>query len=1061
MSQSVQTTSYTVTSRIPTSPEASALGKFGDIPVGLYTGVPNITIPLYTIKVKDFELPISLSYNSSGIKVEELAPNTGLGWALSAGGSISCSVNGKPDFFAGGIAAPTSGDDIAPQYLLSPEALAYDYSADGGGAAYRFAKRAADGTADTQPDLYYYNLPGGSSGKFYTDLQRQLHPIPFSAIKIIRNGDSFYIIDEKGVKYTFGAGESSIGTSNCSTAPTNATLLLTQIELPDHNTITLNYLPAISYSYHIQASKSRNVLQPGNYGGSIKDCYADSSYVTVSSQRLSSITSSLGDRVDFIYNTNRIDLSGTQSLDVINISNTQHLINSYAFSYDYFTSGIGPNMDTKRLKLVSITRQDGARYAFNYNEAITIPNRMSYAQDHWGYYNGKVNNTTLYPVEYDYGFMSGADREVDTAYSQTAMLKQITYPTGGYTKFIYEQNDYYYVGDEKTYTTQSYNAYGQDNQNITTSFSIPVGTTVVSATAHFDDGSGTSSGGGIGSDPADRSTTITLSGDNGFYQTFYNGLSPTGSLGVSLTPGNYTISVNASSTANGAYCTVDVTTSQSQAVAKNKFLGGLRIKNLITNAGANSPDEVKQFVYRQKAFPDRSSGNINFVPTYTTSFSNVWYDSAMTTGGETDCTVYGNPHYTNYWKQASGSVYPLGSIKGGSVGYTFVTVLNGATGQNGKTESTFTFTPSYGGSQSAPSVPVNDNDWKNGLLTNEVHYRNQTGQFQPISKTQNFFSIQPESTFWNSHYDPTTYQSNDYLRGRGLSIIYKKPEMMCGLALYPAIFLVNDYRLVSEWVRQDSSRNVNYVYNSANQVDSTATSKLLTYNNPAHLLPNVSTSKTSAGTITTVTTSYPQDFPQGTSPAIDSLVARYRINTSLKTLINRNGVTQTSVTQYRNWSNTILEPEFLQSGYGTQPLENRMQFYGYDDHGNPLSQSQVGGSRDTYVWSYSKKYPILEIKNASYEDVQTAYGASALETLSNLASPSKVQIDALVATLKTQLPASLISSYTYDPLVGMTSSTDAKGMTTYYEYDNFQRLMNIKDKDGNILKHFDYHYQNQ
>jgi YD repeat-containing protein len=52
-----------------------------------------------------------------------------------------------------------------------------------------------------------------------------------------------------------------------------------------------------------------------------------------------------------------------------------------------------------------------------------------------------------------------------------------------------------------------------------------------------------------------------------------------------------------------------------------------------------------------------------------------------------------------------------------------------------------------------------------------------------------------------------------------------------------------------------------------------------------------------------------------------------------------------------------------------------------------------------------------------------------------------------------------MTTYTYSPLTGMSSSTDAKGEITYYEYDNFQRLMNIKDKDGNIIKHIDYHYQ--
>jgi YD repeat-containing protein len=55
----------------------------------------------------------------------------------------------------------------------------------------------------------------------------------------------------------------------------------------------------------------------------------------------------------------------------------------------------------------------------------------------------------------------------------------------------------------------------------------------------------------------------------------------------------------------------------------------------------------------------------------------------------------------------------------------------------------------------------------------------------------------------------------------------------------------------------------------------------------------------------------------------------------------------------------------------------------------------------------------------------------------------------------------MMTTYTYDPLVGMTSSTDEKNQVTYYDYDNLMRLMSIRDKDGNIIKHIDYHYQGQ
>ena len=73
----------------PPSPNAASLGQYGDIPVSYYTGVPNISIPLYTINSGEIKLPISLSYHSSGIKVTQEASWVGLGWALNAGGVIT------------------------------------------------------------------------------------------------------------------------------------------------------------------------------------------------------------------------------------------------------------------------------------------------------------------------------------------------------------------------------------------------------------------------------------------------------------------------------------------------------------------------------------------------------------------------------------------------------------------------------------------------------------------------------------------------------------------------------------------------------------------------------------------------------------------------------------------------------------------------------------------------------------------------------------------------------------------------------------------------------------
>jgi YD repeat-containing protein len=54
-----------------------------------------------------------------------------------------------------------------------------------------------------------------------------------------------------------------------------------------------------------------------------------------------------------------------------------------------------------------------------------------------------------------------------------------------------------------------------------------------------------------------------------------------------------------------------------------------------------------------------------------------------------------------------------------------------------------------------------------------------------------------------------------------------------------------------------------------------------------------------------------------------------------------------------------------------------------------------------------------------------------------------------------------MSSYTYSPLVGMTTSADANGRISFYQYDGLGRLTAIKDQDGNIIKTIQYHYKGE
>lgn len=54
-----------------------------------------------------------------------------------------------------------------------------------------------------------------------------------------------------------------------------------------------------------------------------------------------------------------------------------------------------------------------------------------------------------------------------------------------------------------------------------------------------------------------------------------------------------------------------------------------------------------------------------------------------------------------------------------------------------------------------------------------------------------------------------------------------------------------------------------------------------------------------------------------------------------------------------------------------------------------------------------------------------------------------------------------MTTYTYSPLIGITSQCDTGNKITYYEYDGFGRLKDIKNQDGNIIKEYNYYYQRQ
>lgn len=153
------------------------------------------------------------------------------------------------------------------------------------------------------------------------------------------------------------------------------------------------------------------------------------------------------------------------------------------------------------------------------------------------------------------------------------------------------------------------------------------------------------------------------------------------------------------------------------------------------------------------------------------------------------------------------------------------------------------------------------------------------------------------------------------------------------------------------------------------------------------------------------------------------------------------------------------------------PLEELANYTYYED-GNIKEESRGNGKKNTYyIWGYNGQYPIARIENFTSDQavaINNLIGDAidAADTDHNAAQGNSTTENNLRAGLNAirnhnALAGAQMVSYTYDPLIGVTSITDPKGRTNYYEYDEFNRLKHVKDEKGHILSETEYNYATQ
>ncbi|WP_449399257.1 hypothetical protein [Chryseobacterium wanjuense] len=138
----------------------------------------------------------------------------------------------------------------------------------------------------------------------------------------------------------------------------------------------------------------------------------------------------------------------------------------------------------------------------------------------------------------------------------------------------------------------------------------------------------------------------------------------------------------------------------------------------------------------------------------------------------------------------------------------------------------------------------------------------------------------------------------------------------------------------------------------------------------------------------------------------------------------------------------------------------------YDAKGNLQQYTTKDGVSTTIIWGYNQTQPIAKITGAKLSDIQQSM-IDSIVNASNSDASNPANEPALITALdsfrnNSGLAGYQISTYTYDPLIGVTSITPPSGIREVYLYDTANRLKEIREgnQTGKLLKEFKYNYKN-
>lgn len=1125
----------------PQSPNVAALAKFVEMPVSYYNGLPSITVPLYQLKTKDVEVPITLSYHASGLKVKEVPGWVGAGWSLSAGGVITRIIRGVADDHINTPAVDTPNAAIRRRLKAAyqkgfstefNESMQLDiiYHSPG----WTTELFAGDQKWDTEMDLYYYNFMG-NTGRFTFSNDGKVIMLPNSDLRVTYENQKFNITDTRGIVYNFDAIEKTNGPGQDGDPGGDyiASWYLTKIHVPySQQSIEFRYRKFFNAELYTPEYYLRN----GNVwntttGVRVKDFSSVSVVpehawknncvpITYGGGSLAAARSATAlfpdtilfnnDTIRFYSNTNRSDAYRIK-LDSISIQHGKKKITTITFGYDYFNKN-GSELE-KKLKLDAVKVND-QRFSFSYMESINgigVPSILSAGEDIWGYYNAEPPVGLERPRYKAYSLVSpdllgplnSTHINPDAKYAQLGTLSSITYPTGGKTNFEYEGNDYSIVPGLANVNDLTRDAATQLVFDSLYSKSVAAtrsrrGPNVPSANndiiLHHAQMVKISGGLGLNfldltyndyltlikgqyysaslsilkyNDSTKQFVTVKsysfvpeeVLGDPGNEDDFEYMKASTFKLindSISLPEGKYRLSATVWGPEMDAYQQLALRFSYK----KEPFTfnaGGLRIKKISFDSyTSNVPSYVKKYEYR---LGSGSSGVLE------SPFSNASVSAFI---GEPRQISTGTDYVEvmevcNFIDISSSPVIPLGNSQGGVIGYAQVREIS----EDGSYKD-FHFTNGgadigaadgfsgngYGFAQTRTRIKK-DNSWKRGLLTQQDYYNNSNKLVRQDFHRFDFVDLLKDTAV-SLYLEPVISQYRD------------------DAAVIPDYALMTSMQAIK---RMDSIVTVTPAGTLSNVTR-------YTHNPDKYTFPVEISSMKSDGSLSVTSIKYPLDYNIGNTP-------QHNVAISIKNLLNHNmkasPIEKIIQVKDKNGNVRIVAAEHIRyhrnipvvdsvfafsaaSGISNyQPVsvdgsnyqrnaafEFGQTFTNYDAYGNVVEQISRNGIKEALIWGYDHQYLIAKIVGASYNDVISGINMTVLNNPAN-----DDQLRSEINKIRTRFSGSgvQIMSYTYAPLIGITSVSDVNNVTSYFEYDSSNRLKLIKDQNGKIIKLYEYKYQ--